>query len=315
MISEKILPFEEMLHDIQSNQLKTSFPLEYTLEQMKKIKERFAKADDSISRLLKLAKPIVELIFYRMGYHEPVKPASTPGRKGYPTDALLLVHFLAQTFVADSYRQVQRMIEAHPRWLKALGLEKAPDHTTMSKFRTARGEEFFHAFFRELTSLLDEFGLFPKEATAIIDSAPIEASQNFARSNAGIEINEERVKSFFDRVDFTPAVNLIAPACTQGRKRKYSNEQILKFVAFEKLCGFLSRSQALRHLKKHPNVAHILGLAPDDIPSQATITNYLERIPPIPWLMRVMVEPMTEFFHEQLEYDDADPLSFFFRTV
>lgn len=139
--------------------------------------------------------------------------------------------------------------------------------------------------------------------------------QNFARSNGGITINKDRVKRFFDAVDFTPAVQLIAPACTRGRKRKYANETILKFIAFEKLCGFLSRSQALKHLKKHPETAELIGFPQDDIPSSSLISTYLNRIPPIPWLMRVMVDPITDFFAAQPEYDERDPLSFFFRSV
>lgn len=173
--------------------------------------------------------------------------------------------------------------------------------------------EFFDTYFHQLTELLFAFGLIEKKDDVIIDSAPIEASQNFARSNSSIKINEEKLKEFFNTVDFTPAVNLIAPACNRGRKRKYSNEIILKFIAFEKLSGFLSRNQALTHLKKHPSATKIVGFSGGDIPSPTTIHNYLKRIPPIPWLMRVMVDSITKFFESQSDYDDHDPLSFFFR--
>ena len=177
------------------------------------------------------------------------------------------------------------------------------------------GAGFFDAYFHELPKLLIGFGLIKEGESIIVDSAPIKASQNFARSNAGIKIDEQKLRQFFNAVDFTPAVNLIAPACHQGRKRKYSNEAILKFIAFEKLCGFLSRNQALTYLKKHPSAATIIGFPANDIPSPSMINAYLQRIPPISWLMRVLVEPITEFFDAQEEYDDNDPLSFFFRAV
>ena len=176
------------------------------------------------------------------------------------------------------------------------------------------GVEFFDTYFHQLTELLFGFGLIKEGGEVIIDSAPVEASQNFARSNSGIKINEERLKNFFDTVDFTPAVKLIAPPSNHGRKRTYCDELILKFIAFEKLCGFLSRSQALTHLKKHPGAANIVGFNNGVIPSIATINNYFKRMPPIPWLMREMVGPITEFFESQADYDDHDPLSFFFRS-
>jgi len=39
IISEEILPFEEMLQKIKNKELTASFPVEYTLEQLAKIKK------------------------------------------------------------------------------------------------------------------------------------------------------------------------------------------------------------------------------------------------------------------------------------
>lgn len=175
------------------------------------------------------------------------------------------------------------------------------------------GVEFFDTYFHQLTELLFGFGLIKEGDDVIIDSAPVEASQNFARSNSGIQINEERLKFFFDTVDFRPVVKLIAPPSNHGRKRTYSDELILKFIVFKKLCGFMSRSQALTHLKKHPSAAKIVGFSAGDILSTSTISNYLKRMPPISWLMRVMVDAITEFFESEADYDDQDPLSFSFQ--
>ena len=249
-----------------------------------------------------------------MEYNESERAPNSKGRPRIPTKTFILIHLLSQTMISDSYRQTERILNAHPNWLKALNLKKAPSHTTMSKFRKKMGVEFFDTYFHQLTELLFGFGLIKEGGDVIIDSAPVEASQNFARSNSGVKINEERLKEFFDTVDFTPAVKLIAPPSNHGRERTYSDELILKFIAFEKLCGFLSRSQALAHLKKHPGAANIVGFNNGDVPSIATISNYFKRMPPIPWLMRVMVDPITEFFESQADYDDHDPLSFFFRS-
>ncbi|MHA1728174.1 MAG: transposase [Promethearchaeota archaeon] len=174
MISEEYIPFDEYLHEVKTGEIKVSYPLEYTLKQLEKIKKKLPKSHDNIARLLALSAPMVELVFYEMGYHEPVKQPSSPGRPPFSSKALLLIHLLAQTFVADSYCQVERVFNAHPSWLKALGLKKAPNHTTLSKFRTARGEAFFDAFFHRLTQLLGELGLIFEEARGILYSVPVE---------------------------------------------------------------------------------------------------------------------------------------------
>ena len=314
MIYQEYLPFENLVHQVDEKKIKLPYPLEYTIEQIEKIKKKMPKSYDNIARIIALSRPVVDLVLFKMNYHEPERAPNSKGRPNIPITTLLLVHLMSQTMISDSYRQTERILNAHPTWLKALNLKKSPSHATLSKFRKAMGFEFFDAYFHQLTELLFAFGLIKEGDDVIIDSAPIEASQNFARSNAGIKINEGKLKEFFNTVDFTPAVKLIAPACNRGRKRKYSNEVILKFIAFEKLCGFLSRSQALTHLKKHPGAATIVGFNASDIPSTSTISNYLKRIPPIPWLMRAMVDAITEFFESQTEYDDHDPLSFFFRS-
>ncbi len=314
MISQDYLPLETMLQQVENGERKLPFPLEYTLNEIEKIKKKLPKSHDNVAHVLALSRPIVELVLHEMGYHEVPKPPNSKGRPKIPVITLILIHLLSQTFISDGYRQTERLINAHPTWLRALKLTRAPSHTTMSKFRTKMGVEFFDMYFHELTRLLHGFGLIKEGEPIIIDSAPVKASQNFARSNAGMKIDENKLQQFFNAVDFTPAVNLIAPACNHGRKRKYSNEVILKYIAFEKLCGFLSRNQALTYLKKHSGAATIVGFSANDIPSTSLIKTYLQRIPPIPWLMRVLVEPITEFFDSQEEYDDEEPLSFFFRS-
>lgn len=315
MISQEYLPLDSLLQQVERGERKLPFPLEYTIEKIEKIKKNLPKSYDKIARILALSRPVVKLVLHEMNYQDEPKPPHSKGRPRISTTTLILIHLLSQTFISDGYRQTERLLNNHPAWLKALKLSKAPSHTTMSKFRTKMGSEFFDKYFHELTRLLRGFGLIKGDESVIIDSAPIKASQNFARSNAGIKIDEKKLQQFFTAVDFTPAVKLIAPACNRGRKRKYTNEVMLKYVAFENLCGFLSRNQAITYLKKHPGAAAIIGFPADDIPSASLINAYLQRIPPLPWLMRVLVEPITEFFDAQEEYDDSDPLSFFFRTV
>jgi len=314
MIYQEYLPFPSLLRQVEKKEIKLPFPLEYTIEQIEKLKKNIPKSYDNVARILVLSRPLGELVLFEMNYFEEERTPNSRGRPRIPTITLLLIHLLSQTFISDSYQQTERILNAHPTWLKALKLKKAPHHTTMSKFRKRMGKDFFDAYFHHLTQLLFALGLIREGDDVIIDSAPIKASQNFARSNSSIMINEKKLQDFFDAVDFTPAVRLIAPACTQGRKRKYSNEVILKYLAFEKLCGFLSRNHALTYLKKHPHVASIIGFTGGEIPSTPCLNNYFKRIPPVSWLMRVMVEPITEFFDTRLDYDDQDPLSFFFRS-
>ena len=250
MIYQEDLPFVSLLEQVDKKDIKLPFPLEYTIEQIEKVKKKIPKSHDTIARILAISRPVVELVLFEMDRQEPERAPNSKGRPGIPTTTLVLIHLLSKTMISDSYRQTERVLNAHPAWLKALGVRKAPSHTTMSKFRKSMGIEFFDTYFHQLTELLFAFGLIKEGDDVIVDSAPIEASQNFARSNVGIKINEEKLKLFFDTVDFAPAARLIAPACNRGRKRKYSNDAILKFIAYEKLCGFLSRSQALNKIIK-----------------------------------------------------------------
>ncbi len=227
-----------------------------------------------------------------------------------------MIHLLAQTFISNLYRQIQRLLENQPTWLNALGLKKVPNHTALSKFRKSKGIMFFNKFFHRLTAILRQFGLIKEDLTVShIDSAPLEAFHNFARSNARFEINRKCLREFSERVDFSPAVDLLAPACHHGCKHKYSHEVILKYIVYEALCGVLSRSQALKYLKKHPQVASIVGFINGKVTSQATINNYLKRMSPISWLMWEIMEQMTAFSGAYPEHDDDRPLSFFFPDV
>jgi len=196
MIYQEYLPFESLNKQIEEKKIKLPFPLEYTLERIEKIKKKLPKSYDTIARILAISRPVVELVLFKCGYFEPEPVPNSKGRPKIPTDTLVLAHLLAKTMVSDSYRQFERILNNHPVWLKALGLKKAPNHTTMSKFRKKMGPEFFDTYFHELTELLFAFGLIKKDDDVIIDSAPIEAYQNFARSNSGIKINEERLKQF-----------------------------------------------------------------------------------------------------------------------
>lgn len=315
MISQEYVNFNDLAHQVMEGESSLSFPERYTIKQILKIKKNIPKTYDNIARILALSTPVVELILFNMGYSEDESMPLGKGRPRIPIKTHCLIHLLAQTFVCNGYRQTQRELNTHINWLRALKLEKSPDHTTMSKFRSIMGEGFFDEFFHQLTALLFKFEIIKKGDEVCIDSAPIEASQNFARSNAGITIDVERVKQFFSEVDYSPVLRLIAPEENCGRKRKYSDHSILKFISFQELGGFLSRNQAHTYVKKHPKVASVLGFKNGDIPSLPTINNYIKRMPPIPWLMKVMVDPITDFFDAQSDYDDSDPLSFFFRGL
>ena len=306
--------YQKIMLDIKNGKLKVPFPYEYLVDEIERIKKKLPKRFDNIARFLAMSDPIIEVIFNEMGYFDKTTPKNSRGRPRFSTKLLLQVHLVAGLIGTDSYRQTQRMLNMHPDWLRALNIQKSPDHTTLSKFRHRMGQQFFDDFHDKLVEIMRDFNLFPEHIDAIIDSAPIEAYQNFAKSNAGISIDLERLEQFYNTIDFSPAVFLIEPQSQQnkGRKPQFSYEQILKFVAFEKLCGFLSRSQALLYLNAHKKVASIIGFT-TRIPSLGTINRYLKQMPPIPFLMKPLVDDIVDFFETSPDYNDDDPLYFFFR--
>lgn len=273
-----------------------------------KIKNAMPPHFDSIAQFLAISRPIVEVILMNCGDWMDQIEHKGPGKKPFSHASLMLIHILAK-MVNVSYRDIERVLNANPNWLKALKLEKAPSHSRLSTFRTNMGHSFFKHFFYSLTSLLNRLGLI-KGQGAIVDSAPILASMNFARSNVQPKLNIERVRAFFTSIDVSPAIKALG----NKRKRKYNPEAIIRFFMFEKLGGFISTSQALNLVNSQPEIAEILGFQKGIVPVQATFTYFIKKYGSVPELLGPMVDGVTKFFDTCEATPKDSDIDFFFWT-
>lgn len=73
-----------------------------------------------------------------------MNPSEHEGSSRIPKK-FMAIHILSHTMVSDGYRQTERLLNAHPNWLKVFDLEKAFSHSIISKFRKKMGSEFFDA--------------------------------------------------------------------------------------------------------------------------------------------------------------------------
>ncbi len=247
------------------------------MKEIKRVQGRLPRSYEPISRLLALARPIVEVTMLEVGCYEEGVEHQGKGRPLIPRVSFPLLLFQqVKGLVHDG--QVQRVLSQQQQWLHALGLKKAPDHDTIGRFRNSLPPETLDAFFHKLTAALFAFGLMTGDTEMIVDSAPIEANQNFARSHAAPRIDKARLEAFFKANDLTPALFLIAAPSDRGRPPKYTKEALLKFLLFENVCGFLSRSQIINYLPKHPKVSELLGFDPAELPTLPNIMSFLDRI-------------------------------------
>ena len=295
-----------MLQSNEDSHREGSGMLSFLREEVEKIKKNLPHHYDSIAQFLAISRPIVEMTLMNCGDWTDQVKWTTPGKPAFSHTSIMLIHILCKMRNV-SYRQIEREINAHPSWLKALKLSKCPSHSTLSVFRSEKGEHFFKIFFENLTDLLYHFQLVNPEEV-IVDSAPILASMNFARANTTPKINLNHVQEFFTAVDVSPAIESLHIA----HKRKYSPAAIIRFFIFEKLGGFLSTSQALKFVEKNPEIAEILGFKRDQIPSQSVLSYFLKVHGPVPEILRPMVDAVTEFFEDCKATPEDTDIDFFF---
>lgn len=279
-----------------------SYPLGLIAEEITRVRKSLPASYDAVATILALARPIVEVAFIECGVLEPEARPFPYGGVPLSPVSLMLIHFLAKVGTIRHYRQVCRELAAHPCWLKALRLDKAPDHSTLYKFRKTKGPEFFKQFFHKLTALLVAFGLVNGDDAAIIDSAPVEARMNFARANVLPKLDLARLQEFYAAVDFAPA--LIAweaghdHSPRRGRKPKFEALAMIKFLAFEQLAGFLSGSKGPKYLKKHPEVAALLGFPAGKVLTDQNVYAFECRSPPLAELLAPVASAIDAFFGE-----------------
>lgn len=283
--------------------------LDFMQDEVNKVKAQIPESFDSIAEFLAISHPIVELILMNCGDWTDQIEHRGRGKPPISHTSLMLIHILSK-MLGVSYRQIERELRLHCTWLKALKLKKAPSHSRLSTFRTEMGESFFKDFFYNLTDLLHRFDLIKGDG-AIIDSAPIIASMNFARANAGPKLNLDHVKEFFTSIDISPATGMLQIS----RKSKYSHESFIRFFMFEKLAGFLSTSQALKFLKKHPEITELLGFKDGHVPDYQNFTYFKRKHGAVSKLLEPMVDGVTEFFKGSKATPEASDIDFFFWSV
>lgn len=300
----------------ERNSFKIAYPKDLIQEEIDKIKKHLPRSCDMMTRILVLARPIVEVVLLECGVFDVKKPANVVGKRPIPATTLMLIMIISTLDGIGSYRQAERSFNAHPAWLKALGLEKAPSYAKLSTFCKEKGPAFFKQFFYKLTGLLLDFGLIDNKQAAIIDSAPVEACMNFARANVDQRIDKDRLQAFFETIDFKPAIEMLGMYSRHPAhgKKIFTDEMLVKFLCFQHVCGFLSRSQAIACLKYHPDLGPILGFPSGKIVSDYQLKSFEKWAPPISVLMTPLVDQMTDFFDEHVDYDENEPLVLFFWT-
>jgi len=277
-----------------------AYPLGLLAEEINRVQRTLPATYDAVATILALARPIIEVTFIECGILEPEARPFPYGAVPLSPVSLMLIHLLAKVGTIKHYRQVCRELAAHPCWLKALHLKKAPNHSMLYKFRKKMGTAFFKAFFHKLTALLVAFGLVQGDNAAIIDSAPVEARMNFARANALPKLDLARLQDFFAAVDFAPALAAweAAHPSKRGRKPKFAPLAMIKYLTFEQLAGFLSRSKGPKYLKKHPDVAALLGFPAGKKLTDQNISAFVRRGPPLAELLAPIAGAVAGFFGE-----------------
>ncbi|MFX1339822.1 MAG: transposase [Promethearchaeota archaeon] len=278
-------------------------------DEVHKEKAQIPPSFDSIAEFLAISRPIVELILMNCGDWTDQIEHRDRGKPPISHVSLMLIHILSK-MLGISYRQIERELRIHDTWLKALKLKKAPSHSRLSTFRTELGESFFQAFFSNLTALLHRFDLIQGDE-AIIDSAPIIASMNFARVNTKPQLNLDHVKAFFTAIDVSPATCVLRIF----RKSKYNPESFIRFFMFEKLGGFLSTSQALKFLNNYPEVVELLGFKNGHMPDYQNFTYFKRKHGAVSELLEPLVDAVTEFFELSKATPEASDIDFFFWRV
>ncbi|MEX2718356.1 MAG: transposase [Candidatus Sigynarchaeota archaeon] len=219
--------------------------LAFALSEAKRVREKIPRDYGPIARFFVIMRPFVRVfLLARWDWSKGRYRKGIPGRVPIPKESMLLIHLISHLGIIRSYRQVCEEIAQHEDWMRALKTKKAPDHTTLCRFRKEAGPELFDEFFAFSIVVLKQAGGLTADTGVIVDSAPIEACVNFARANKRIKIDEARMTDFLEKIEISRA-DVLYPRKKKGGTRPSA---IISLLMIFYLCRFLSRSQMLREV-------------------------------------------------------------------
>ena len=288
--------------------------LAFALYDAKRIREKIPRNYSSIARFFVIMRSFIRVfLLARWDWSKERYKKGMPGKAPIPREAMLLIHLISHLGTIRSYRQMCEEIANHEDWMRALKLKRAPDHTTLSKFRKTAGPELFDEFFAFSIAVLKQIGGLGADTGVIVDSAPIEACVNFARANKRIKIDEARVIDLLSKIEISRADSLY-PRKKEGATKSSS---IISLLIIFYLCRFLSRSQMLREVAKYPALLHALKLD-DGVPSQPTINYFVKQNGgDEKALLKPFITAIARYFEENpaMANELNANVDFFFRTL
>jgi hypothetical protein len=288
--------------------------LAYALSEAKRIREKIPRDYGPIARFFVIMRPLMHVfLLARWDYGKDRYRKGKPGKAPISRESMLLIHLISHLGTIRSYRQVCEEIANHQDWMRALKLKRAPNHSTLSKFRKGAGSAFFDEFFAFSIAVLKQIGGLATDTGVIADSAPVEACVNFARANKRIKIDEASMIDFLSKIGISRADTLFP------RKRDKSTKpsSFVGLLLIFYLCRFLSRSQMLREVTKYPALMRALGLD-DGVPSQPSINYFVKQNGgDEKTLLKPFVDAMARYFEENpaMASENGANVDFFFRTL
>jgi len=88
-----------------------------------------------------------------------MKNEDNRGRKGHGDETFLKCVLLSPLFHAGSMRDTERKLKEYPKLVEALSPKRTQDHTSISKRKYRKDEEFFKLVLREIIRIGMRIGL------------------------------------------------------------------------------------------------------------------------------------------------------------
>jgi hypothetical protein len=280
--------------------------LERALAKIRKLRGKLPASWNPTARFSAMMRPLIHaFVLQEWDMHEQRYQKGKPGRPPIPVETKMLMMLLAHRGEFRSDITTCKNVGENKDWMKALKLERVPDHSTLSKFRNQAGKAFFTAFFAFSIKVLQAIGALDGDDAVIADSAPVEAWVNFARANRHIELDETKVVDFLSKIAIERADELYPRKNARGFKAS----SIFGMLLLYPLGGFLSRSQVRRAVDRSPAVKVALGLK-DKVPSWSSITYFIKQYGGNEEaLLKPFVDATERYFDESTDVSEARVVS------